>query len=174
MAAKLSSAGLHSTTYLYWFISGTLRSCYVTICSLTPMSKDIYVYFQPARIPRPWSNTVPPRTVLQRTILRGSCPARTVCQNIADVGDTAGGAHITIPLAKHELYFRRSRDRSQGRLRPVSRVSTWNLHRASVKRKRPCGYKYLRIYKSLYFRLQKSQDHGPTRYLLSQPCRERS
>jgi hypothetical protein len=35
---------------------------------------------------------------------RGSCPARTVCQNIADVGDTAGGARITKPVAKHELY----------------------------------------------------------------------
>ena len=55
--------------------------------------------FPPARIPRPWSNTIPPRTVLQRTLRRGSCPAWTLCQNIVDLGDTAGGAHITVPLA---------------------------------------------------------------------------
>jgi hypothetical protein len=74
------------------------------------------------------------------------------------------------------MCFRRSRDRSQSRLRPVSRVSTWNLHRASVKRRMPCAckYVYVRMLKNLYFRLQEFQDHAQTLYLLSQSCRERS
>jgi hypothetical protein len=55
--------------------------------------------------------------------------------------------HSTSP-EQHELYIRRSRDRSQSRLRPISRVCAWNLHRASVNRRRPCAYKYLRIYKN--------------------------
>jgi hypothetical protein len=29
----------------------------------------------------------------------GKLPASTLGQNIADVGDTAGGVHITVPLA---------------------------------------------------------------------------
>jgi hypothetical protein len=142
----LSSAGLHSTTYLYWLISGTLRLCYVTICNLTPMSKDIYVCCPSARIPRPWSNTVPPRTVLQRT-------RKLPCQDSMPEHCGRGRhcrrcEHHTTSPEQHGLYIRKSRNHSRNHLRPVSRVSTWTLHRASVKRRRLCAYKYLRIYKN--------------------------